>query len=78
MAVTTITIDMDAYGLLAAAKRGKESFSKVIKRRLAPQRTADNLLQHLGEIALAPETLERLEEVVASRRTSLAQSPTLD
>jgi predicted CopG family antitoxin len=78
MAVKTITIDVAAYELLSAEKRGGESFSKVIKRRLRPSRTARALLDSLPACVLADETLTRLEEVVASRAKSIASSPPLD
>ena len=78
MAVKTITIDMIAYRLLAGQKQGDESFSRVIKRRLRPSRTAADLLADLGRVALDPQTLDRLDEVVKRRRQSLALSPTRD
>ncbi|OGV81509.1 MAG: hypothetical protein A3K19_26005 [Lentisphaerae bacterium RIFOXYB12_FULL_65_16] len=78
MAVKTITIDMEAYGLLAAQKRGNESFSRVIKRRLAPERTAAALLARLPELALADDTLDEIDRRVAARRESPACSPALD
>lgn len=61
MAVKTITIDLDAYGLLSAEKRNDESFSKVIKRRLHPVRTARSLLAVLPECSLSEETLDHTE-----------------
>jgi predicted CopG family antitoxin len=78
MAVKTITIDMDAYELLAAEKRGNESFSKVIKRRLGPARTARNLLDALPGCLLADDTLDRIEEAVRRRSDSPADSPIID
>ena len=78
MAVKTITIDMAAYELLSSEKRGNESFSKVIKRRLRPARTARSLLEALPGCVLADETIERIEEVVDSRGGSLAVSPAVD
>lgn len=78
MAVKTITIDMQAYRLLASQKQGEESFSQVIKRRLRPSRTATSLLADLDRVALDPGTLDQLEQVVASRRKSPASSPTWD
>jgi predicted CopG family antitoxin len=78
MAVKTITIDMEAYELLAADKREGESFSKVIKRRLKPEKTARALLEHLHECMLAEDTLDRIEEVYQSRSNYLAESPRLD
>jgi predicted CopG family antitoxin len=75
MAVKTITIDTDAYDLLAAQKRGQESFSRLIKRRLRPARTAANLLEHLDEICVSEEALNRLEEIVLARAESPAASP---
>ncbi len=75
MAVKTITIDTDAYDLLAAQKRGQESFSQVIKRRLRPARTAANLLEHLDDVCMSEEALNRLEEIVLGREESPAASP---
>jgi|YNPNPStandDraft_1061719.scaffolds.fasta_scaffold03564_2 predicted CopG family antitoxin len=75
MAVKTITIDTDAYDLLAAQKRGQESFSQVIKRRLRPSRTAANLLERLDEVCVSEETLNRLEEIVHAREESPVASP---
>lgn len=78
MAVKTITIDMEAYGLLAAQKRGNESFSRVIKRRLRPERTAAALLARLPELALEEATLDAIDRLVAARRESPACSPSFD
>lgn len=78
MAVKTITIDMDAYELLSAQKRGNESFSKVIKRRLRPVRTARTLLAALPDCKLSDDALDRMEDVVRHRSNSLAVSPTID
>lgn len=74
MAVKTITIDLDAYGLLSAEKRNDESFSKVIKRRLHPARTARSLLAVLPEFSFSEETLDHAEKVVRSRTDSSALS----
>lgn len=78
MAVKTITIDMDAYELLSAEKRNDESFSKVIKRRLRPARTARSLLAILPECLLSEETLDRAETIVRDRANSPALSPVID
>ena len=78
MAVKTITIDLDAYGLLSAEKRNDESFSKVIKRRLHPARTARSLLAALPECSLSEETLDHTETVVRGRADSPAMSPAID
>ncbi len=78
MAVKTITIDMEAYELLAAEKRTKESFSKVIKRRLRPGRTAADLLRELPRLVLDEDTLKNIETTVARRRESPADSPIID
>ena len=78
MAVKTITIDMAAYELLSMEKRGSESFSKVIKRRLRPARTARSLLEALPGCALSAESLDRAEDIVRGRASSLAISPPID
>ena len=78
MAVKTITIDMDAYELLSEEKRQDESFSKVIKRRLRPARTARSLLAALPDCLLSADALEHTDAVVRSRADSPANSPAID
>jgi len=78
MAVKTITVDMEAYRLLAAEKRDGESFSMVIKRRLRPERTARALLRRLPKLALADDTLDEVSRLVAARADHPAESPALD
>jgi len=68
MAVKTITIDMEAYEMLAGRKRPGESFSGVIKRIASDERySAHNLLAHLGEVALSSEALDAVDSVVRER-----------
>lgn len=79
MPVKTITIDMEAYGLLAANKREKESFSKVIRRHFgASSSTAKRLLDNLGEVCLSDDALDAAEELVKARENSMPDSPVFD
>lgn len=78
MAVKTITIDMEAYRLLEKDKREGESFSKVIKRRMAADKTAANLLRHLDDIDFSEDAIDAMEEVVRSRKASITQPPCFD
>ncbi len=77
MAVKTITIDLEAYKLLGRQKRLGESFSKVIKRRLKPEKTGGALLKALPDVCLDSETLEAVEKIVADRHNSLTDSEIL-
>lgn len=68
MAVKTITIDTEAYEILAAARRGDESFSKVIKTVLGPaSRTAAALLRHVEASAPTAEGVAAFDQVLAAR-----------
>jgi predicted CopG family antitoxin len=76
MAVKTITIDMEAYEILLKAKKGKESFSQVIKKTLSPRRrTARNLLANLDALVLSDDALDAVETVIRDRDKSLTDSP---
>lgn len=75
MAVKTITIDMEAYSLLERQKQEGESFSKVIKRRLAIDKTAANLLHHIDALVFTSETLNTLDGLVKDRTKSTTQPP---
>ncbi|NJM37308.1 MAG: hypothetical protein HC845_05235 [Akkermansiaceae bacterium] len=65
MATKTISIDLFAYDRLKAARLNpKDSFSQVIRRAQWPQglKTCGGLLETLGEIAVADESvIEHLE-----------------
>lgn len=47
MAIKTISLELDAYERLKSAKRGKESFSAVVRRARfdAPQSTGEAILE---------------------------------
>ena len=74
MAVKTITIDIEAYEILAAEKRGNESFSQVIKRKLKEKSTASNLLRNLPKCALSEDTLSNIDRIIEDRKCSLPDS----
>ena len=75
MAVKTITIDMEAYEILLKAKKGKESFSQVIKKTLANKRKiARNLLENLDAVILADETLDAVDGLIQDRKNFLTNS----
>ena len=79
MAVKTITIDMEAYEILVKAKKGKESFSQVIKNTLNQKsKTARNLIEHLDEVALNDSTLDSVDELIKHREDSPISSPKID
>lgn len=79
MAVKTITIDMEAYEILVRAKKGKESFSQVIKHTLNQKsKTARNLLEHLDDVLLDNSTLDAVDELIKQREDSPISSPTID
>ena len=79
MAVKTITIDMEAYEILVQSKKGKESFSQVIKKTLSSKRkTARNLLDNLDELLLDDTTIGAVEALTESREESLTASPRLE
>jgi predicted CopG family antitoxin len=77
MAVKTITIDMDAYEILARHKRPGQSFSKVIKEHLGRRKTAAALLRALPTLALKEATLEHIEAQVKDRQRHPARIPRL-
>lgn len=77
MPVKTITIDMEAYDLLAAEKRGGESFSRTIKRKFRLASTAKVLLERLDQVCLSESTLKNLDKIRRARAKSPAKSPVL-
>ena len=79
MAVKTITIDLEAYELLAERKRAGESFSRVIKRTLRDERfTGAHLLEHLDEVLISDAALDAIEATVGERARHLPAAIDLD
>ena len=79
MAAKTITIDMEAYELLASRKSKGESFSQVIKRIASDERySAHNLLAHLEEVTLSDETLDAVDSIVRNRERDYPERITLE
>ena len=74
MAVKTITIDMDAYGLLSRNKREGQSFSQVIKAHFGPQPTAGRFLARVRSIRVSASSLGAMERQVRARRREPARA----
>ena len=74
MAVKTITIDMEAYGLLSSQKGAGQSFSQVIKAHFGPQPTVGRFLARLRASRLSPAAVDAIEKQVQARKLSPARA----
>ena len=74
MAVKTITIDMEAYGLLSSHKAAGQSFSQVIKAHFGPQPTAGRFLARIRASRLSPAAIDAIERQVQARKLSPARA----
>jgi predicted CopG family antitoxin len=74
MAVKTITIDLEAYGLLAAHKKGGQSFSQVIKAHFGHQPTAGRFRELVSTVRVSREALDAMERQVRDRRRHQARA----
>ena len=70
MAVKTITIDLEAYGLLASQKPAGKSFSQVIKAHFRPRPTAGRFLALVRASRLSAEALDAMDRQVQARKLS--------
>jgi predicted CopG family antitoxin len=77
MAVKTITIDLEAYEILARHKKPGQSFSQVIKERLRPVTTGRDLLKAIERAHVSEDFLDQMERVIADRSKSPARAPKL-
>jgi predicted CopG family antitoxin len=73
MAVKTITIDMEAYGLLSRQKREGQSFSDVIKAHFAPQPTVGAFRQLLKGMRVGEDALDAMARQVSQRSRDRAR-----
>jgi predicted CopG family antitoxin len=77
MSVKTITIDMEAYGVLSRQKKPGQSFSQVIKQRLAVGFTGDDLLRALAGLDVSDDFLDAVDAQVRLRTKSRPRNPKL-
>jgi len=75
MAVKTLTIDLEAYSLLARQKKEGQSFSEVIKERFSEQKTLAALLKAAPSLTLEEATLDAIDTVIKDRKKSRARAP---
>jgi predicted CopG family antitoxin len=69
MAVKTITIDLEAYEILARQRRPKQSFSQVIKERFKSGKTARDFLAATSRVKISEATLDAIEASMRERRS---------
>lgn len=74
MAVKTITIDLEAYQLLARQKEEGQSFSDVIKAHFGPQPTAGRFCALLRGVRVGDEAIAAMDRQVRTRRASPARA----
>jgi predicted CopG family antitoxin len=74
MAVKTITIDMEAYGLLSRHKQVGQSFSQVIKAHFGPQPTVSRFLSRLRSIRVSADALDAMDQQVRARKLEPARA----
>ena len=74
MAVKTITIDLEAYALLARHKREGQSFSQVIKAHFGAQPTAGRFLDRVRSIRINARTLDAIEQQISARHWDIARA----
>ncbi len=77
MSFRTITIDLEAYGLLASRNRAGQSFSDVIKEHLGRKTTAKDLLKALSSLKVRDDALNGIDEQVVMRKWNPAKAPRL-
>ncbi|HEY7365906.1 MAG TPA: antitoxin VapB family protein [Methylomirabilota bacterium] len=77
MAVKTITIDLEAYEILARHKGPGQSFSEVIKERLGRQMTGKDLRAVVARAGVSEDTLNAIEAQLRGRRRHPARSARL-
>jgi predicted CopG family antitoxin len=74
MAVKTITIDLEAYALLARRKLQGQSFSQVIKEHFGRQPTVAGFRAVLRTVRVDEATLDAMGRQVRARSASPARA----
>lgn len=74
MSVKTITLDLEAYELLRRRKKGRQSFSQVVKEHFGPRRTIEDFRRALDEAVVSEETLDAIDRQIELRQRDPARA----
>lgn len=77
MATKTITLDLEAYELLRRRKKGRQSFSQVVKEHFESEPTVADFrraLDEMDEFLLSEKTLDAIEAEVERRGSDIART----
>lgn len=77
MATKTITLDLEAYELLRQRKKGRQSFSQVVKEHFESEPTVADFrhaLDEMDESLLSEEALDAIEAEVNRRSSDPART----
>jgi hypothetical protein len=74
MAVKTITIDLEAYTLLARRKQDGQSFSDVIKAHFGSTPTVGAFRALLRDVRVSDRTLDAIDRQLGARRLHPARA----
>ena len=77
MAVKTITIDLEAYGLLSHHKAAGQSFSQVIKAHFGRRPTASAFRKIVAGLKVSDDALDAMDAQVRARARHPARAAKL-
>jgi len=77
MALKSISLDAEAYEVLAREKGHDQTFSEVIKAHFGRRTTGADLEAALADLRVSEETLNAIEEQIRARSKSPARAAEL-